>query len=132
MLPAEVLQDVKNGNLTRLAEYIHSVEYPVSVKTDDYNIVIADGGSVLAMNSSGNKIFLLPVLTSEEVGMELTLVKIGAGNVRINGNTAQAVDEGIGLENTTAETAATVTLVAVTTTKWVVKGIRGTWSLLVP
>ncbi|MFA6971374.1 MAG: hypothetical protein WC208_08245 [Gallionella sp.] len=132
MLPSEILTDIKNGNFDRFAEYIHAIEYPILNKTDSYVVTFDDAGYTLTMNASGEKTFTLPVIGAENIGAYFTFVKKGAGKVNILANTGQTVGAsttaGTIYDNVAAETYATVTLEAISTTQWVIRGFHGTWA----
>ncbi len=132
MLPNEILTDIKNGNFDRFAEYIHAIEYPILDKTDTYVVTFDDAGYTLTMTASTEKDFTLPVIGAENVGAWFTFVKKGAGKVNLQANTGQTVGSsstaGTMYNSTAGETYATITIEAISTTQWVVRGYHGTWA----
>ena len=100
-------------------------------KTDTYNVVVADTGKVLTMAYSTVKTFNLPVIASGDVGTQITFVKKGAGKVVIQANTGQFIDDsssaGTIYDDQVAELTSTITLLAISTTQWVIVGANGIW-----
>jgi hypothetical protein len=83
------------------------------------------------MSNAAAKTFTMPNLTSSELGKPLTLVKLGAGRLTLQLATGQAISDssmaGSIYAAQAVETYATLTLMAVTTTKLVILGFDGTW-----
>lgn len=100
-------------------------------KTDDYLVVVGDTGKVLTMSHAAIKTFTLPTIASGDIGTQITFVKKGAGQVTIQANTGQKIADssvaGTIYNSLASETYATITLVAISTTQWVIKGFDGSW-----
>lgn len=63
---------------------IHAEEFYPLVKTDNYSMVSDDIGAIVILNSSSDKIFTLPNLTSTYNGSRLRCSSIGTGELRVN------------------------------------------------
>jgi hypothetical protein len=100
-------------------------------KTDDYNVVVGDTGKVLTMSNAATKTFNLPVIAAGDVGTQITFVKKGAGKVVIQANTGQYIDDstsaGTIYDDQADELTSTITLLAISTTQWVIVGAMGIW-----
>lgn len=105
-------------------------------KTDNYPVVEADLGSgkTFTMNITDPtyKTFTLPALVVGDLGKQITFVKKGTGKVIIQAGTGQTISDGSSggtiYDNQTTETYASITLVAITTTQWVILAFDGTWT----
>lgn len=106
----------------------------------DYNgsvspvvVVVGDIGKILTMNNGATKVFNLPVIVSGNIGTQITFIKKGAGQVTIQANTGQTIDDGASdgtvYNNVASELTATITLLAISTTQWVIVGFNGTWTI---
>ena len=107
----------------------------VSDKTDNYPVVAATDlgyGKVFTMSSANAKTFTLPALAAGDLGKPIVLVKKGAGKVTVQAGTGQVIADsptgGYIYDDQAGETYATLTLVAVTTTLWVIVDFDGTWT----
>lgn len=105
--------------------------YSVSIKTSDYPIVASDSGKVFTnTGSSGLVILSLPVPTP---GLSYTFVVDAAQTIEIKADDTSTITLGnagstVGGGNITNNvTGSTVQLVAISTTKWMVLAIQGTW-----
>lgn len=67
----------------------------VTVKTDTYSLQIADFGKgrMFVMNSAGDKIFNLPSVGADDVGLEIDLGKIGAGKLTIQAADSDKIND---------------------------------------
>jgi hypothetical protein len=103
----------------------------IADKTDDYNVVVADTGKILTMSNAGTKTFTLPVIAAGDIGTQITFVKRGAGKVVIQANTGQYIDDstsaGTIYDDQAAELTSTITLLAISTTQWVIVSANGIW-----
>jgi hypothetical protein len=86
------------------------------------------------MNYASLKTFNLPSLSSGDLGKPITFVKKGVGQVTIQAYTGQSISDsnvsGIVYNDQAIETYATITLVPISTTQWVIDGFDGTWSIV--
>jgi hypothetical protein len=92
---------------------------------------VYDSKATVTVNSSSAQTINLPTINAEDVGIEFTIVKLGSGQVTIQAPSGVYIDDsssGGTLYNGSSETYATVTIRAVTNSKWVVIGMRGTWA----
>lgn len=100
-------------------------------ETDTYDVVVGDTGNVLTMSHASTKTFNLPVIAAGDVGTQITFVKKGAGKVVIQANTGQFIDDstsaGTIYDDQVAELTSTVTLLAISTTQWVIVSANGIW-----
>jgi hypothetical protein len=107
------------------------LQLTVVPKTDTYNVALADTGKVFTMTYATSKTFNLPAVTSPNIGIKYTFVKLGAGAVVIQANTGQYISDsspaGTLTDSVAAETYATLSLVLVSTTQWVITAGTGTW-----
>jgi len=103
----------------------------IADKTDDYPVVVADTGKILTMSNAGTKTFTLPVIAAGDIGTIITFVKKGAGKVVIQANTGQYIDDstsaGTIYDDQAAELTSTITLLAISTTQWVIVSANGIW-----
>jgi hypothetical protein len=110
------------------------VSYSVSTKTADYTVLTSDlgVGTTLVLNSAGGHTFTLPELSAGDLGKPLTCVKAGAGTLLVTAPTGVTITgSGAGgslFNDLASETWATVTLLPITTTQWVITGSHGTWT----
>jgi hypothetical protein len=108
-----------------------SLKKTVVDKTDDYPVVVADTGKILTMSNAGTKTFTLPVIAAGDIGTQITFVKRGAGKVVIQANTGQYIDDstsaGTIYDDQAAELTSTITLLAISTTQWVIVSANGIW-----
>jgi hypothetical protein len=100
-------------------------------KTDTYNVVVGDTGKVLTMAHASTKTFNLPTIASGDIGTIITFVKKGAGKVVIQANTGQYIDDstsaGTIYDDQATELTSTITLLAISTTQWVIIAANGIW-----
>jgi len=123
---------IQRSATTGIIEEVLLEPLTVIDKTDDYLVVVGDSRKVLTMSYATLKTFTLPVITSNDIGTHFTFVKKGAGKVTIQANTGQTID-GSGIAGTiyndqAGETYATISMVAISTTQWVITGYYGTWT----
>lgn len=105
-------------------------------KTDNYQVLNTDLGTgvALTMSYASLKTFTLPTSAnmSGHTGKEITFVKKGAGKVTIQApagvTIADSTSAGSIYNDQASETWASITLVAITTTVWAIKGFDGTWT----
>lgn len=102
---------------------------PVEAKDTGYSIQTTDDYKTFTCNSTSAQTFNLPSVASGDIGLEYTIIKLGAGQVTIDaadsdliedsgaGDTIYCADDGI----------ATITLKLVTETQWIIKFCSGTW-----
>lgn len=101
----------------------------VEAKDMGYTIQTTDSTKTFTCNSASAQTFNLPSVAAVNVGIEFTIIKLGAGQVTIDaadsdliedsgaGDTIYCADEGI----------TTITLKLVTETQWIIKFCSGTW-----
>lgn len=112
-----------------------TITWVKSVKTDDYTVLASDSGTTLVMDAATTKTFTLPDTTGAP---ELTFrfIKQGAGSVTIDvENPSDIIGDGVageGLENTTAEVGATVTLQLIALNQWAIVSREGSWVEITP
>jgi hypothetical protein len=106
----------------------------VSDKTDNYPVLVTDlgVGKVLTMNHAATKVFTLPGVGAYDLWKPITFVKLGAGRVTIQAASGQKIADstvaGDIYNDVAGELSATLTIVPVTTTLWVIVGRDGTWT----
>jgi hypothetical protein len=104
----------------------------VTNKSSSYPLVTDDLGTVLTMNSGSTQVFTLPVLSSTDIGKQVMFIKLGAGQLTIQAGTGQTIADsssaGTAYDDQAGETYASLTLVAITTTQWIILGFDGTWT----
>jgi len=118
------------------AAFLTAVPYSVSDKTNNYPVVNTDlgSGTTFTMNNGATKTFTLPTSANiaGHLGAPITFVKKGAGRVTIQANTGQVIRDsstaGTIYNDQATETYASITLIAITTTQWIVQGFDGTWT----
>jgi hypothetical protein len=122
---------VYNGTTWDKIDNTEAIFLTVENKTDTYDIVVGDSEKVLTMNSGSAKVFNLPVISSGDIGMKITLIKKGAGRVTIQANSGQYIDDstsaGTIYDDQAAELTSTITLLAISTTQWVIVSANGIW-----
>ena len=83
------------------------------------------------MNNGATKTFNLPVIASGDIGTQITFVKKGAGKVVIQANAGQYIDDsssaGTIYDDQATELTSTITLLAISTTQWVIVAANGIW-----
>jgi hypothetical protein len=128
----ELQADNGAGGYVALVDYIKGPRNTVNTKTDNYTVRYSDSGKTLVMDSASDKTFTLPSVSANNVGLTFTFVKINSGRVTIQAADSDTIDNSTGggtiYDSQAGETYATITIQLVTETKWVVIGIRGTWS----
>ena len=108
--------------------------YAVQNKTDNYTLSTSDLGlgATFTMSNTASKTFTLPTLSGSDLGKQVIFVKLGAGQVTIHAGAGQKIGDGSlagTIYNSQAnELWATVTLLAVSTSQWVIVSLDGTWS----
>jgi len=113
------------------------ITYSISDKTDDYQILNTDlgSGATFTMFNAGTKTFTLPTAANmlAHLGFPITFVKKGAGKLIIIGASGQYIADGSSggsiYCDIAGETYASITLMAITTTQFVIIGMDGTWSI---
>lgn len=109
-----------------------SVKNAVTIKTGNYTLLGSDlgRGKVFLMNNAAARTFDLPSVAAGDIGVEVTIGKIGAGKVTIQTVDSDTVHDSSGpgtLYNAlAAETYALVRLILITETKWAICGMSGT------
>ncbi|MDD2805807.1 MAG: hypothetical protein PHV33_09640 [Elusimicrobiales bacterium] len=105
---------------------------PVEAADAGFTVTAADFGKTFTVNSATPQTITLPAISAENIGAEITVVKLGTGGVIIQAYTFDAIsDSTVGgtLANASvAETYATITLRIASLDKWVVIGSTGTWT----
>ena len=102
--------------------------------TDDHTVTLAQFGNVLTMNHATlEKTFTFPALSSTQIGKTITIVKKGAGKVKIQLFTDQSVDGGATAgtvyNDQATETNVAIVLQVISTTELVICGFDGTWTI---
>jgi len=101
----------------------------VEDKTDDYTLDEEDFGKLLTMTNAGPKIFTLPAVDAEDIGLYVSLVKRGAGKLTVQaagGETIQDSSAGGTVYNDLAEeTFALVRLCVIAAGKWIIEHFTG-------
>ena len=87
---------------------------------------------IITVNSGSTQTLTLPSVGAGDVGVWLTVVKLGAGKVIIDPADADTIADstastGTIFDDVATETYATITLRLVTATLWVIVGAHGTW-----
>lgn len=104
----------------------------IANKSSSYPVVVGDTGKVLV--DTNGITFTLPVITSGDIGTKVTIVKNNTGTTTITANTGQYIADstsaGSIYNDVAGETWATITLVAISTTQWVILGQDGTWTAI--
>jgi len=114
--------------------YVKRTVTAVTQASSPYALTSNQAGQVFTnTGSTASVTFNLPTITdSDDLGLEFTLVKLTDDNVVIDAAAGEYIaDSSAGgqIQNTTAgETYATITLVSVSTSQWMVKGAHGTWT----
>jgi len=105
---------------------------PGSIKTDNYNVLVSDFGKTLVMNSVAEKTFNLPSVDASNIGLVIKFVKINTGKLIIDAADADIIaDSGAGdsiYNDQDNEVYASLVLVLVSETKWVIIGGHGIWT----
>ena len=108
------------------------VSYSVSNKSADYPVLTTDLGSGITFTMSTANKFTLPALSSGDLGKPIAFVKVGSGTVTVQAGSGQKISDssttGTIYDDQSNETYASLTLVAVTTTQWIITGFDGTWT----
>ncbi len=101
----------------------------VMTKTDNYNVVIADFGKSLRMNSAGDKTFILPSVGANEDGCRVICIKQGAGRMTIDAADVDYIQDSAAGATIYSETSlATITLEYVhAVITWVIISAAGAW-----
>lgn len=96
------------------------------------NLTTASLYSIKTVSSGTTQTLNLPTIAAGNIGTTFTIVKLGAGQVTIQANTGQYIADssaaGTIYNNQSLQTYATITIMAVTTTKWIIIGYSGTWT----
>ncbi|MDO8970731.1 MAG: hypothetical protein Q7U74_08590 [Saprospiraceae bacterium] len=90
-----------------------------------------DWGKTFTINSASLQTIILPVVGSEDIGAEVTVVKLGTGQVTIQSGTGNYIADSTlngTLYNDTVDTYATTTIRLISATKWVIVGGDGVWT----
>jgi len=137
-VPEALLRKMMLPEIFRYAAELTDV---VSNKTDDYSVVAATDlglGKIFTMSHADAKVFTLPELSAGDVGKPITLLKKGAGKVTVQAHTGQKIADspesdgattGQIYDDVAGEVYASITLMAVTTTLWIIIGLDGTWTV---
>lgn len=102
----------------------------LETKTDTYNVSTEDNMKILVMNAATEKTFNLPSVTSSNVGLQFTFVKLSTGNLIIDAADSDVImDSSAGgtITNSATETMPNLTLILVSETQWAIVGGSGTW-----
>jgi len=101
----------------------------VEDKTDNYTLDEEDFGKLLTMTNAGPKIFTLPAVDAEDIGLYVSLVKRGAGKVTIQAVGADRIqDSGAGgtiYNDLAEETFAIVKLKVIAAATWMIEYFTG-------
>ena len=104
---------------------------PVVTKITDYVVTTDDFGTTFVLIGVGNATFSLPSVAAANIGGWLRFIKTGIGTLTVDAADADLIaDSGAGdtIYNSVAlETYATLTIMLVTATQWVIIGAHGTW-----
>lgn len=105
----------------------------ITTKTDSYALTTADmrTDEIFIMNSASNKIFTLPSVDGNDVGIGCILVKSGAGKLTLQTSDLDTINDssaGGTLYNALAgETWAAVIIKLITATKWIAFPLGTGW-----
>jgi len=101
----------------------------VEAKNSGYTILTTDLGKVFTCNASTAQTFNLPSVTTSHIGTEYTIVKLGAGKITVDAADSDTIeDSGIGDTIYCEDSGiATIKLLLVTETNWVITFANGTW-----
>jgi len=106
--------------------------HPVQAADTGMTIATADFGKTITVTAGTPQIITLPAISAENIGAEITVVKLGTGGVTIQAYTFDAIAGstvgGTIANGVVGETSATITLRIVSLDKWVVINSTGTWS----
>lgn len=125
---------ITNGTIREIDTLLkRAIEKPtVEYKTDSYSVVLStDMGKVILMDSTANKTFTLPSVDEDDIGVMVSLGKLGAGSVtittsdsdKINGTTSASY-------YCSSNGVAWIDLCLVTTTIWIGHSRYNTWTAL--
>jgi hypothetical protein len=135
VLPTDLAYSVVNPGGTPADKKITIADLlkkAVNNKTSSYPLVTDDLGTVLTMDNTVPEAFTLPVLASTDIGKTVVLIKLGSGVLTIQANTGQTIADssvaGSIYADQPTETYASIVLVAISTTQWIIVGMDGTWT----
>jgi hypothetical protein len=105
--------------------------YILTAENAGKTLVTGDMNKVYTCDSASPQTFNLPSVGAGDVGMWITIIKLGAGSVIIDAADSDTIaDSGVGLtiyNDMITETWATITLMLASETKWVITSSDGTW-----
>ena len=120
--------------MVELNENISILGGMVSQKNAGYEILIGDTKQIFSCDSSDDRLFQLPIVEDSDIGMEVTIIKMGSGKVTIQPQVTEYIEDGaIGLPMySDSADFAVVTLVLLygeigTTKVWKIKSAVGEW-----
>lgn len=127
---------VLTATSSTVATWQTPIIYSISDKIENYQVLNTDlgSGTTFTMSYATLKTFTLPSSAdlTDYLGKPITFVKVGAGQVTIQAGSGQYIADsssaGTIYNAQTNEIYATITLVAITTTQWVIVGGMGTWT----
>lgn len=101
----------------------------VEAKNTGYNILTTDDGKIFTCDSTSAQTFNLPSVSSANIGLQFTIIKLGTGQVTIDAADSDTIEDS-GAGDTIYcidETNATISLLLVSDTEWVITYANGTW-----
>jgi hypothetical protein len=119
----------QSGGSTTINNIIAQVITGVEWKTDDCAVLLTDFGNIFIMNSAGSKTFTLPAVTAASIGLDITLVKRGAGKVTVQAGGADTIQDsaagGSVYNDLAEETFALVKLRVIASGAWIIEFFTG-------
>ena len=126
----QIANTIYYGNISSGTATI--AKYTVQAADSGITLTGSDFGKTITVNSASAETIYLPSVSSTDIGAQFSFVKLGAGNLTIVAADSDIIADstagGTIVNDTAAQTFATMTLRLVTDTKWVLMWGDGTWT----
>ena len=101
----------------------------IEEKKDDYSVLKSDFGKLLLMNATTAKMFRLPEVIIEDIGLPLAIMKRGTGALTIKAGGTDTIQDstagGTLYNDLTEETFALINLRIIAVAKWMIEYFSG-------